>query len=401
MRVRHEDFGAIIAIEEPPALVHVDHTFLASVGLPPSPLRDAPLGHLSAPTEVHLLTTERCPAGCPGCYVDATPRSAEPTTDELRGVLTQLAQWGVFHVALGGGESMLREDLFELAAVARAGGLVPNLTTSGIAMTPANAALCSVFGQVNVSLDGTGETYRLSRGYDGERLALDALRMLRNAGVECGINVVVSRVNVDQLDAIVTAAVDAGAREVELLRYKPAGRGALQYSIMALREAEQRRFIASLGGLVARFPEVRIKIDCSFVPFLCATDPDFDLLDRFGVIGCEAGNVMSAVRADLRATPCSFVEEPIGTTSDMIEGWNHNEELAKWRNFPATAPEPCASCRYQSICRGGCKVVTRHLRGDYFAPDPECPRVVAYERGVRFEVWESGFEPATTGDTND
>lgn len=393
LRVRHEDFGAIIALEEPPALIHVDHEFLASVGLPASPLRDAPLGHLSAPTEIHLLTTERCPAGCPGCYVDATPRSAEPTTAELTDILAQLADWGVFHVALGGGESMLREDLFAIAKVARDGGMVPNLTTSGIAMTPTNAENCRVFGQVNISLDGVGETYRLSRGYDGERLALDALRMLRDAGVESGINVVVSRVNVDHLDAIVAAAVAAGAREIELLRYKPAGRGALQYAAMALREPEQRRFVASLGVLVARYPAVRIKIDCSFVPFLCATEPDFDLLDQFGVIGCEAGNVMGAIRADLSATPCSFVEEPIGTTEDMIRDWSSDVSLAKWRNFPQVAPEPCRSCRYQSICRGGCKVVTRHIKGDYFGPDPECPRVVAHSRGVAFEVWESGFAP--------
>ncbi len=394
MRVRHEDFGAILAIEAPPALVHVDHDFLAEVGLPPSPLRDAPLGHLSAPTEVHVLLTERCPAGCPGCYVDATPRGPEPSTAELRAVFEELARAGVFHVALGGGESLLRDDLFELAAYARSLGLVPNLTTSGISLDRDKAERCRVFGQVNVSLDGIGEAYRQSRGYDGEGIALEALRLLSAAGVACGINTVVNRHNVDDLDAIVARAAEAGAHEVELLRFKPAGRGATMYAHMALDEAARRRFVAGLGRLVRDFPAVRIKIDCSFVPFLCATDPDPERLDQFGVIGCEAGNVMAAVRADLRATPCSFVEQDVGDTHALVRDWNTHPDLLRWRGYATRGtPEPCASCTYRALCRGGCKVVTRHLTGYTFAPDPECPRVIAHARGEAFVAWESGLAP--------
>jgi len=43
-----------------------------------------------------------------------------------------------------------------------------------------------------------------------------------------------------------------------------------------------------------------------------------------------------------------------------------------WRD----AREPCASCDYHALCRGGCKVVSGHVAGDPSAPDPECPRVV-------------------------
>ncbi|MCA9547665.1 MAG: radical SAM protein, partial [Myxococcales bacterium] len=154
MRLRHEDFGAIVALEEPPALIHVDHALVAWLGHPPSPFADAPLGHLSAPTEVHLMVTNRCPAACPGCYTAATPDGDEPGEAELLDAVDRLAGLGVFHLALGGGESLLHPALFRVAAHARARGLVPNLTTSGLGLTPALAQACRVFGQVNVSLDG-------------------------------------------------------------------------------------------------------------------------------------------------------------------------------------------------------------------------------------------------------
>jgi len=383
-RVRYEDFGAIIALSDPPALVHIDHTMVAELNLAPSPYRDAPLGHLSAPTEVHVLATERCPAGCSHCYVDATREGAHPSTAELRALLESLAEFGVFHVALGGGESMLRDDLFELAHYARALGLVPNLTTSGIGMTLARAAQCTVFGQVNVSLDGLDDVYEHTRGYDGSGKALSGLRMLSAAGVATGINVVLTRGVFDTLAATVEAAVDAGAQEVELLRFKPTGRAKASYFGVRLCESRGRRLMPLVTELARKYASVNMKIDCSLVPFLCATDPDPELLRTFGVIGCEAGNVLAAVRADLNATACSFVESSLGDARTLISSWTDNEELQAWRGWAARAPEPCRSCAYRDICKGGCKVVSLAVNGETFTPDPECPRVLAHARGETF-----------------
>jgi radical SAM protein with 4Fe4S-binding SPASM domain len=66
------------------------------------------------------------------------------------------------------------------------------------------------------------------------------------------------------------------------------------------------------------------------------------------------------------------------------------KQLLSYRNAPGAfgafrrwrdAREPCASCDYHALCRGGCKVVSAHVTGDLAAPDPECPRVV--DSGLR------------------
>lgn len=381
-RVRLESFGAIVALEEPPALVWIDHDMSRALGVQPADdlwTRDA--GRLQGPTEVHVLTTERCPAGCPSCYVDATMKSPEPSTAELKHWLQRLADLQVFHVALGGGESMLRDDLFEVAAHARALGLVPNLTTSGIGMTAERARACRVFGQVNISFDGTGAIYRRSRGYDGEALALRALRMLADEGVSVGINIVLQRETFDALDATVEAAWEAGAREVELLRFKPTGRARDTWEACRLTEFQRDRVLETVLGLHHRYPGVHVKIDCSLVPFLCAAEPDPALLERFGVMGCEAGNMLAAVRADGRATACSFLEDAVGTVDDLADHWEDSPALARWHQYHRSAPEPCRSCPWRQVCKGGCRAVSRTVLGDAMLPDPECPRVIAHGLG--------------------
>jgi len=375
VKLRYEDFGAIASIDDPPALLWIDEQMVRELGHPESPLWRRPLGHLSAPTEVHLMTTNRCPAGCPGCYPASTPEADDAPTAELKTALDRLAEMGVFHVAMGGGESLLRSDLFELAEHARLLGIVPNLTTSGIGMTPELAQRCRVFGQVNVSLDGLGEVYRASRGYDGCDTALRAIRQLIDAGVPCGVNFVLSQATWDSLDETVATVEALGANEVELLRFKPTGRGADVYERYRLSPDQASQLMPRVLALSGRHPALAIKIDCSLVPFLCASNPPLERLEQFAVFGCEAGHALAAVKADLQATPCSFVPEPIGGVDVLADEWNTHAGLGAWRQYSDAPPEPCASCTYRTVCKGGCKAVTRHLTGEYFGPDPECPRV--------------------------
>jgi radical SAM protein with 4Fe4S-binding SPASM domain len=384
MRLRYEDFGAIAALDDPPALVQLDRALVTELGYPASPLWGQPHGHLSAPTEVHLMVTNRCAVACPGCYTEAGPEGAELDEAALRGIVERLAEAQVFHLALGGGESLLHAALFRVAAYARALGVVPNLTTSGLGLTPAVAEACQVFGQVNVSLDGLDAVYARSRGYDGAPVALRALERLSAAGVPAGVNCILDRHTWHAAEAVVAAVAERGGNQVEFLRYKPAGRGTAGYADRALTEAQGRQMAPMLLALGAAHPSVEIKIDCSLVPFLCAADPAPEALTALGVLGCEAGHALAAVTAEGAALPCSFVHTPVGDVAHLMDHWHTDPTLEAWRTYPERAPAPCAQCRYRAICKGGCKVVTQHLEGRWFAPDPECPRVRAHRRGERF-----------------
>src|SRR5215475_10079655 len=73
---------------------------------------------LGVPLSVHLDVTYRCNERCVHCYLDHDDHG-EMTTAEIKGVLDQLADAGVFYLIFSGGEVCMRMDFFELVEYAR------------------------------------------------------------------------------------------------------------------------------------------------------------------------------------------------------------------------------------------------------------------------------------------
>ncbi len=405
MIVRYEPWGAWVKLEREAALVAIDRDGARALGLDAGPLwDDAPSNrdgardeHPSAtsssakaaapsrPLEVHLAVTSRCAAGCEGCYLDARPDGIEPPRAEIERRFDALAKAGAFTVAFGGGEPTLRDDLGDLADAASARGITPVVTTSGLGVGDRKVRHLQRFAQVNVSYDGPGDAYASVRGYDGASAAEATIAKLVRAGVKVGVNVVLTRATFPELAATLRRAFELGAREAQLLRYKPAGRAKnLDYLARRLAPEQARSLGPILRSIARELPDLRVRIDCALVPFLSA-DPDLAArpgeLARWGVLGCEAGAALAATRVDGTVLPCSFAG---ATAIDVAElagsGWDRDPVLEAFRAFPARPPEPCASCTLRTVCRGGCKVVAEFVDGA-IGPDPECPRVRAHRAG--------------------
>lgn len=391
--VRLERFGAIVQLTVPRALVFVDRALARrAAGVagapaiwtgPETAVGDAPL---SAPLEAHLQLTNRCDAGCRGCYTGASPDGArgEWGLAEWTRAIDELAAAGVFHVALGGGESAVLPWLGELAEHARRRGIVPNLTTSGLAGLDRLVAIADRFGQINVSLDGLGPRYAEVRGFDGFARADAAIRALRRVKREVGINVVVTRASFDQIEPLFAYAAERRLSEVELLRFKPAGRGARAYDELRCSDAQHRALLPTVLA-AARRHAVRVKVDCSYTPMLAHHRPDPALLAELCVYGCTGGDFLVGAKPGGQLTACSFAAPPPAAPASGIDGRPRITELRSYWDAPGAfgafrrwrdAREPCASCEYHALCRGGCKVVSAHVTGDPAAPDPECPRVI-------------------------
>ncbi len=392
MKVRTEWFGGIVSLERPRALVSVNRAMMRLLGVVDSARwRGADPGHLAAPTEVHLVISRKCSAGCKSCYVDATPQGPALSLEQARQALERLAERGVFHVALGGGEATDLDYLFDVAEHARRVGILPNLTTAGLNMTASMAERCKVFGQINVSIDGVGARYREARGFDGYAHAERALRLLRAVKKEVGINCVVSRSSYPHLGEVVALARRLKLNEVELLRFKPSGRGRDTFADEDLTPEQARGIYPKAQWLMVRH-RMRIKLDCSFAPMVFWHQPSLAVARFFGVVGCEGGNLLASVMPDGQLTGCSFGgpnEGSIFDASQVERAFAHGFDA--FRSYERNAPEPCRSCEYLSLCKGGCRVVAK-AKGNWFSPDPGCPRVQAHQleqkrgRGVRLPV---------------
>ncbi len=380
MKLRYEQFGAILALEHPPLLAYVDRDFVRHIGLPEHPLWERPEGPLCAPTEAHLILSRKCSRGCAHCYVDSqrSPDGEDFLPGEVgiagwKKIIDQLASMGVFHVAMGGGESLELKALFEIARYARKRGLVPNLTTEGSSLTPMLARACKIFGQVNVSLDSVSDKGHGRRG----RLetSINALKLLKKHRVRCGINMVVSRQTYDEIPGVIRLASRLRLHDVELLRFKPGGRGANYYESHRLTDEQSVNFFPLLKRLRKR-SRISIKVDCSFLPHLVCHAPDRNVMEFFGVLGCEGGNHLIGVTPEGLVSPCSFYPVNDWHADELRSRWEMDPVFQDFRHWDESPPEPCASCDYRTICKGGCHAVALHLTGSMHEPDPECPLVV-------------------------
>jgi radical SAM protein with 4Fe4S-binding SPASM domain len=389
---RYERFGGIVHLERPRALVFVDRDRARRLGWAESERwsGDEDLDAvLAGPLEAHLQLTNRCSAGCAGCYTGATPEGAahEFGAADWKRAIDALAEQGVFHLALGGGESALLPWLGEVAAHARARGLVPNLTTSGLYEPAELERLCGwapLFGQINVSLDGVGERYQAVRGFDGFARADRAVVALRRATRHVGLNAVVTRASFDGLGELFAYARRRRLGEIELLRFKPAGRGVHVYEQHRCTDAQHRALLPTVLKL-ARRHRLRVRLDCSYTPMVAHHRVAPRLMRWLAVYGCAGGDLLVGAKASGALTACSFAA-PIDARVDEIGGyWERGDAFGPFRRWRADADEPCRSCDYLALCRGGCRVVTGHVRGSLSEPDPECPRVVDW-RAARAPV---------------
>jgi len=194
--------------------------------------------------------------------------------------------------------------------------------------------------------------------------------------------VVITRHNFEQIDALFAYARRERLNEVELLRFKPAGRGARAFADLTCHDAQHRAFLPAIMAACRRHG-VRARVDCSYTPMLAHHRPDPALLASLAVYGCTGGDFLIGVKPSGLVTACSFAAPPATRprAHALRTYWQEPgafDAFRQWRD----AAEPCRSCDYHALCRGGCKVVSAHVLGDARLPDPECPRVIDWQRSA-------------------
>src|SRR5258707_3620298 len=73
---------------------------------------------LGVPFSVQLDLTYRCNEQCVHCYLDHLDHG-EMSTTEIKHLLSEMAEAGVFILTLSGGEIFMRKDFFEILEHAR------------------------------------------------------------------------------------------------------------------------------------------------------------------------------------------------------------------------------------------------------------------------------------------
>ena len=324
---------------------------------------------LDAPICLTWEITYACNLQCVHCLSSSGTRDPrELSTDQAKAVLDELRDLQVFYINIGGGEPMIRKDFFEILEHAEANDIGVKFSTNGTYITAENARRLAAMNylDIQISLDGVdAATNDAVRGKGSYATAIAAMNHLREANFgQFKISVVVTRHNVDQLDAFKALADSYGA-QLRITRLRPSGRGANTWDELHPTQQQQRQIY---DWLMKHGENV-------------LTGDSFFHLNAFGeslpgLNLCGAGRVVCLIDPIGDVYACPFViHDQFKAGSLLSDGgftkvWKESDLFLSLREPESEGA--CSACGSYDACQGGCMAAKFFTGIPLDGPDPEC-----------------------------
>ena len=339
--------------------------------------------------------TYGCPLHCPYC---SNPVSSSAGTElssaEWKRVFQEAAQLGVLHVGLSGGEPLLRRDLPDLIASARAAGLYSNLITSGVGLDLNRAEQLRASGLDSVQVSFQADEEILGDAIAGTRahkVKLEAAAAVKEAGLPLSLNVVLHRSNIERLQAIISLAEALGAQRLELANVQYYGWALLnRKSLLPTREQVDVALALGLSEkkrLAGRMEIVYVR-------------PDY-LEERPKPCMQGWGQHYLTVNPIGQVLPCPNATSIPGLQFENVRQqsldkiWHESGSFNRFRG-EEWMPLPCRECPERHVDFGGCRCQAALLTGDAAATDPVCslsPHHLIIQNIIKEET--HGFEASS------
>jgi radical SAM protein with 4Fe4S-binding SPASM domain len=297
---------------------------------------------LNVPLSVQLDLTYRCNERCVHCYLDHDDHG-EMTTAEIKHLLKELADAGVFILTLSGGEIFLRKDFFELLEYARRTLMFcVKLKTNAMLIREREAARIRDLGVESVQISiysHRPEVHDAITLVPGSlKRSIDAVRFLKSQGLRVIIANVLMTQNMQDYPAVRALAAELGVDctlDPTITPMMDGDRSVLSLGVgqNALRQVFRD---ASLVGNVEEF--------CAI-----STNPDEDALEN---LPCSAGHTTCYVSPYGDVYPCVQFPLPTGNVRKQrfIDIWRHSDAMNDVRSIRVKDLTTCTSCSHVSSC---------------------------------------------------
>lgn len=307
------------------------------------------------PLRAQIEITRRCNLDCVHCMVKdiGIPASDELTLPEMKKLLSELAEAGVFHINITGGEPLARADSLEILGAIFEKNFYLTLQTNGVLLKDEHYELLKRrrknIRQIGLSLYGTNpETHEKVTGVPGSHAAtVDAILRLRADSHMVVVMTILSKINHAEF-----TSVENFCKEHDVM---------FQYNTMITPRDDGDT--SALG--------LRLDADC-----LCALPKPWDAFldtltpgsepltpERPLSDWCSMASTTCYITANGDVRPCSIVTQPAGNVRALpfTEIWRESEFLNKIRSLQLKDFE-CCGCPQMPECH-------------------PCPGVAALENG--------------------
>lgn len=296
---------------------------------------------LNIPLNVQLDLTYRCNERCVHCYLDHHDHG-EMTTSEIKSLLNDLADAGVFILTLSGGEIFLRKDFFEVVEHARGQAFCVKLKTNAVLIGEREAARLRDLAIENIQVSIYSHRPEVHDGITllpgSLKRSLSAIRFLKAQGLNVTIANVLMAQNLADYSGVQALAKELGVEFTVDPTITPMMDGNRSTVSLGMDQNALRDLFRdpALVGNVAEF---------------CAIPTEAGE-DDLEATPCSAGHTACYVSPYGDVFPCVQFPLPTGNVrrERFVDIWRHSREMNEVRSIRLKDLTTCSSCTHASSC---------------------------------------------------
>ncbi len=296
---------------------------------------------LGVPMSVQLDLTYRCNERCVHCYLDHDDHG-EMTTAEIKHLLDEMAEAGVFILTLSGGEIFLRKDFLEILEHARQLTFCIKLKTNAIMIGEREAARIRDLGVESIQISiysHRPEVHDAITLVPGSlKRSLDAIRFLKSQGLKVIIANVLMVQNMQDYEGVRALAEELGVAST------------LDPTVTPMMDGDRSTLNLGVDNttLQSLFRNESLVGD---VEEFCAVPPRPGE-DELQSLPCSAGHTACYVSPYGDFYPCVQFPLTCGNVRQQrfVDIWRNSEQLKEVRSIRVKDLTGCSQCTHVTNC---------------------------------------------------
>jgi radical SAM protein with 4Fe4S-binding SPASM domain len=296
---------------------------------------------LNVPLNAQIDLTYRCNERCVHCYLDHDDHG-EMNTAEIKDLLDQMADAGVFYLNLSGGEIMMRRDFFEILEHARLRTFCVKLKTNAVLIRKKEAQRLRALGVESIQISvysHRAEVHDAITKMPGSfRQSMEAARLLKAEGLNVTFANVLMTENAADYQGVRALAAELGIKcslDPTVTPMMDGDRSVLQLNVDRSKLREVFRDEALVGN----------------VEEYCAppTSVDESALD---MLPCSAGHTACYVSPYGDVYPCVQFPLPCGNVrqTKFADIWRDSPQMNEVRSITLRDMPSCSQCAHGATC---------------------------------------------------
>lgn len=331
---------------------------------------------IGLPIYVVFDITDKCNLKCIHCY--STNQDKELSTNDVFRILDMLYESGVGMIDFGGGEPLMRADIFDIISYSKKLGLYTSISTNGLLLDSANIKRLKdiKIDHVCISLDGVNskmhDQIRNKKGAYNK--TIDGIKNCVKLGIETQISSVFMKRNIDDLKEMFNLLESLKVDGWFIYDFVPAGRGKeLQKEVL---DSNQRKDLFNFLQNIAITSKISLKPYPYSITINSACGKDSYFYKKYGRLteifkGCLTGRWTCHVSSNGDMHPCYLLPHILGNLKfeEFESIWfnKKNSVLNELRNR-SLLKGSCGVCKFREVC-GGCRAQAFWRTNSYLESD--------------------------------